>query len=331
MEVKSMNAQQLQGSFETSRSSNQSSRAGNDPDERLANGLGWFSIGLGLAEVVTPGAVANLIGVPDSDKNRSLLRFYGMRELAAGVGILSQPRSAGWVWGRVAGDLVDLASLASAMNSHRSEKGRVATATAAVLGVTALDVICAQRLSEKSQGANGYARGEQLTPVVETITINRSPEEIYQFWRDFSRLPTFMRYLDSVQVLDERRSHWRAKAVAGIAVEWDAEITDDRPNEMISWRSLEGSDVYNTGTVRFQRASGGRGTVVRVEIRYAPPGGAMSSLLAKLFSSAPGPLIQTDLRALKQVMETGEVVKSDASIHAGMHAAQPPEQVPANQ
>ena len=91
---------------------------------RLANGLGWFSIGLGLAEVVTPGTVANLIGVQDDDKNRSLLRFYGMRELAAGVGILSQPQAPGWVWSRVAGDLMDLATLARAMRSDRSEETR---------------------------------------------------------------------------------------------------------------------------------------------------------------------------------------------------------------
>jgi len=293
-----------------------------DADERLANGLGWFSVGLGLAEIMAPGKVAQLIGVPDEDKTRSLLRFYGFRELAAGVGILSQPRSAGWVWGRVAGDLVDLASLASAMNSDGSEKTKVATATAAVLGVTALDVLCAQRLSEKS-APNGKQKEDGYSPVVETITVSRSPEEVYNFWHDFQRLPAFMSYLESVQVTGDRRSHWRAKGPAGSIVEWDAEMTDDKPNEMISWRSLEGSDVYNTGTVRFQRAPGGRGTVVRVDLRYAPPGGTLSAAIAKLFASDPGQRIHEDLRALKQIMETGEVVKSDASIHPGMHPAQP--------
>ena len=288
---------------------------------RLANGLGWFSIGLGLAEVVTPGTVANLIGVQDDDKNRSLLRFYGMRELAAGVGILSQPQAPGWVWSRVAGDLMDLATLARAMRSDRSDKTRVAAATAAVLGVTALDVVCAQRMSDESAARRSE---EEYTVVVETITVNRSPEEVYAFWRNFEELPKFMRYIDSVQITGDRRSHWRAKGPGGTAVEWDAEITDDRPNEMISWRSLENSDVYNAGTVRFQRATGGRGTSIRVDIRYAPPGGSISAAIAKLFAQDPGQQIHHDLRALKQILETGEVVKSDASIHSGMHPAQPP-------
>ena len=216
---------------------------------------------------------------------------------------------------------MDLATLARAMRSDRSEKTRVAAATAAVLGVTALDVVCAQRMSDESAARRSE---EEYTVVVETITVNRSPEEVYAFWRNFEELPKFMRYLESVQVTGDRRSHWRAKGPAGTAVEWDAEITDDQPNEMISWRSLENSDVYNAGTVRFQRATGGRGTIIRVDIRYAPPGGAISAAIAKLFAEEPGQQIHNDLRKFKQIMETGEVVKSDASIHSGMHPAQPP-------
>lgn len=305
-------------------STNQSAMAESGANERLATGLGWFSIGLGLAEVAAPGAIAKLIGVPDEGRNRSLLRFYGMRELAAGMGMLSQPQAPGWVWSRVAGDMMDLATLAGAMKSNRSEKGRLAAATAAVLGVTALDVICAQRLSGKTpEGPNGRQERGTYTPVTETITIGRSPEEVYSFWHEFERLPSFMRYLESVEILGDGRSHWIAKGPAGTTVEWDAEMTEDRPNEMISWRSLENSDVYNTGTVRFERAPGGRGTVVRVNVCYAPPGGAMSAAIAKLIMQDPGAQIAYDLRALKQIMETGDVVKSDASIHTGMHPARP--------
>src|SRR5690349_3014938 len=120
----------------------------NGKQERLANGLGWFSIALGLAEVAAPGRVAELIGIRDEDRARSLMRFYGMREIAAGVGILTQPQPAGWLWGRVAGDMLDLASLASAMRSEDNDKPRMAMATAAVLGVTALDVMCAQQMTQ---------------------------------------------------------------------------------------------------------------------------------------------------------------------------------------
>ena len=109
--------------------------------ERLANGLGWFSIGLGVAEVIAPGMVANVIGVRNNVKSRTLLRFYGLRELAAGVGILTQYRPAGWLWARVGGDAVDLWSLASAMGSSRNEKGKLTFAMVSVAGVTAADVV----------------------------------------------------------------------------------------------------------------------------------------------------------------------------------------------
>ena len=156
------------------------------------------------------------------------------------------------------------------------------------------------------------------------MTINRSPEEIYHFWRDFQNLPRFMDHLESVDVLDERRSHWRAKAPAGKTVEWDAEIIEDRPNELIAWRSLENADVPNTGSVRFVPAPGGRGTEVHVELKYDPPGGAVGVAIAKLFGEEPNQQVATDLRRFKQVMETGEVVQSDASIHRGPHPARPP-------
>lgn len=289
--------------------------------ERLAIGLGCFSIGLGLAEVVAPGRLARLIGVSNDDRSEAVLRGYGVRKIATGLGILAQPDAPGWMWGRVAGDMLDLATLGSAANRTDAERNRIAGAAAAVLGVTALDVVCARRLS----GHNGAGlRSERTYPIVKTITINRPPEEVYRFWRDFENLPRFMSHLESVQVTGPRHSHWRAKAPAGMTVSWDAEITGDQPDRMISWRSLEGADVENAGSVRFERATGGRGTVVRVELEYKPPAGAVGWAIAKLFGEEPGQQIDDDLRILKQIMETGEVVKSDASIHRGMHPAQPP-------
>jgi uncharacterized membrane protein len=293
----------------------------NGNGERIANGLGWFSIGLGLAEVAAPGKLAELIGIRDKNANRALLRIYGLREIAAGIGILSQPRPAGWMWGRVAGDVVDLTSLGSALTSRHANRTRIGTTTAAVLGVTALDVLCARQLSngsgQRQIGKSGAAR------VRKTVIIDRSPEEVYRFWRDLGNLPSFMKHLESVQVTGENRSHWIAKGPVGKAVEWDAEIVADEPNSQIAWRSLEGADVDHSGSVRFERAPGGRGTLVRVELRYSPPGGGIGATAAKLFRAEPGQQIEQDLRALKQVMETGEVATSDASIHPGMHPAQP--------
>jgi uncharacterized membrane protein len=294
----------------------------NDNVERLANALGWFSIGLGLAEVAVPGTLAKLIGVKDKDRTRNVLRGYGLREIAAGVGILSRPQPAGWLWSRVAGDILDLSSLGSALGSRRSNRVRVGAATAAVIGVTALDVRCALQLQRGS--ADGQTAKLADVRVTRTIIVNRSPEEVYRFWRDLANLPTFMKHLESVEITGDTRSHWKAAGPGGKTVEWDAEIVDDQPNTRIAWRSLEGSDVHNSGSVQFERAPGGRGTLVRVELQYTPPGGVVSATVAKLFGQEPGQQVDDDLRAFKQVLETGEVAKSDASIHKGMHPAQPP-------
>jgi uncharacterized membrane protein len=291
-------------------------------NERLANGLGWFSIGLGLAEVLAPGAVAHLIGLDDEDRRRAVLRVYGLREITAGIGILSQERPAGWLWGRVAGDAVDLASLGVSLSAKDADRTRVTAAIAAVVGVTVLDAVCAKGLSECSQEGE-KAADTSARQLRKTVIINRPPGDVYGFWRNFSNLPTFMRHLESVETFGDRRSRWRAKGPAGKIVEWQAEIVDDQPEARIAWRSLEGSDVDNAGSVEFKRAPGGRGTLVQVGLEYTPPGGAIGAMAAKLFRAEPGQQIEDALRALKQVMETGEIVHSDASIHPGMHAAQP--------
>jgi uncharacterized membrane protein len=305
---------------------------------RRAKGLGWFSIGLGLAQITAPRAVARLIGVTDDDETRNTMVAVGLREITSGIGILSRPRPAGWVWTRVGGDLMDLALLGRAMGSNDSDRNRVAAATAAVVGVTLLDMMTGQQLRKTGNGARtGGERGtiSRTTGlgrrtggpvhVKEAITINRPRNEVYEFWHNFENLPRFMAHLESVQVLDERRSRWKAKAPAGSTVEWEAETIEDRPNELIAWRALPDSTVPNSGSVQFRDAPGGRGTEVLVELRYQPPGGKISALIAKLFGEEPGQQVKGDLRRFKQVMEVGEIVHSDASIHRGAHPAQPPE------
>jgi uncharacterized membrane protein len=291
-------------------------------EQWLANGLAYFSIGLGVAELIAPGKVADLIGVGDDNRTRTLLRTYGIREIAAGIGILSQQRPAGWVWGRVAGDVLDLASLGSALTSGNPDRTKLLAATAAVAGITALDVLCGTRLSAADEkGADAVAGGVHVT---KALVINRPVDEIYRFWHNLENLPKFMDHIESVEYTGNRRSHWKAKGPAGVRVEWDAEMGDDEQDALIAWRSLDGSDVHNSGTVRFSRAPGGRGTIVSVELNYDPPGGAVGAAVAKLFGSEPGQQIESDLRKLKQILEVGEVVHSDASIHSGMHAARPP-------
>lgn len=150
-----------------------------------------------------------------------------------------------------------------------------------------------------------------------TVAINKPVDEVYAFWRDFENLPRFMRHLESVTCDGPRRSHWVARAPAGRRVAWDAEIVEERPNELIAWRSLEDADVRNSGTVVFERGAGGRGTTVCVSLTYAPPGGKFAAVIAKLFGEEPGQQVTDDLRRLKQLMEAGEVPTVDGQSRGG--------------
>lgn len=290
--------------------------------KKIATGLGWFSIGLGVAELIAPDSVARLVGVKPTSTSRTLLRVAGARELAAGLGILSNDQPTGWVWSRVAGDVIDLSMLGSAMNRNDTDRSRLNAATAAVIGVTALDILAGNGLSTQSSRTGG-SRGGGIH-VKRSITVGRPREEVYSFWHDFQNLPRFMKHLESVTETGNGRSHWKAKAPAGSSVEWDAEITADQPNELIAWHSLGNSDVSNSGMVRFAQAPGGRGTEVHVDLRYDPPGGTIGALFAKMFGEEPGGQIADDLHRFKQVMETGELMMSDATVTEGPHPAQPP-------
>jgi uncharacterized membrane protein len=289
-------------------------------EEGLARGLGWFSIGLGLAELLAPRGVAKVAGMRG---NTTLIRLFGLREIASGIAIFAGGRRpAGPVWSRVAGDALDLACLGAAYANPGNDKARLTFATANVLAVTALDVLCARQLSADEGGAQAE-RGN--VPVNKSIVVNASAEEVYQYWRDLENLPRFMRYLESVKVTGEGRSHWVAKAPGG-SVEWDAEITEDRPNQLISWRSLEGSEVETSGTVRFEPAVGGRGTVIHVKLDYDPPAGAVGALVAKLFGEDPDAQMQIDLRRFKQIVEVGEIVVSDGTLTGEGYTEQRPAQ-----
>lgn len=292
--------------------------------ERLATGLGWFSLALGTAELAAPRGVASLIGIPDDPRLVSVLRGFGAREIASGIGILAQPNRAGWVWSRVGGDAVDLAFLSSAANEDTADRRRVALAAAAVAGVTVLDVICARGLQEQSRRqTNGDAPHE--VSVERAVTINKPIDEVYGFWKHYENLPHFMRHLESVVSTGGNRWLWTAKGPAGMRVSWEAETIAERENEWIAWRSLEGADVDNRGSVRFKRAPATRGTEVRVHLKYSPPAGSIGRGVAWLFGKEPAQQIHEDLRRLKQLMETGQVPLSDGP---GLwRAAQPPEDV----
>jgi uncharacterized membrane protein len=144
---------------------------------------------------------------------------------------------------------------------------------------------------------------ERGIKVEKSVVINRAPAELYQFWRNFENLPRFMDHLESVTTTGGNRSHWVAKAPAGTSVEWDAEVYNEKAGELIAWRSLEGADVANAGSVHFTPAAGG--TEVRVVLKYDPPAGVIGAAVAKLFGEEPSQQIDEDLRRFKQLMETG--------------------------
>jgi uncharacterized membrane protein len=149
-------------------------------------------------------------------------------------------------------------------------------------------------------------RGPRGVNVLESITINRPIEELYRFWRNLENLPQFMRHLESVEKVTDTISHWRAKGPAGSVVEWDAEINNEVPNQVIGWRSLEGSDVASAGSVNFDSAAG-RGTRVTVHLQYSPPGGKVGAAVARLFGRDAATEIREDLRRFKQLVEASEV------------------------
>lgn len=134
--------------------------------DTLARGLGLFSIALGIAEVAAPRALARAFGMKGQE---GLIAGYGLREIATGIGILASKDPTPWIWGRVAGDGLDLATLATALEGNNPKKGNVGIAMAAVASVTALDVYCAQTLSRESphpleplqdySDRTGYPRG----------------------------------------------------------------------------------------------------------------------------------------------------------------------------
>lgn len=273
-------------------------------DAGLARGLGWFSIGLGLTQLLFPDALARLIGVKERPL---LLRLCGARELFSGIGILSRRRPAAALWSRVIGDGADLALLGAALNAPGNDVGRVTVSTAAVLGVTALDVVAATRMTVQPPSL-------RTLRVVKSVAINRSPMECYALWRNLENLPAFMGQLQSVRTRDERRSHWVVRGPAGKEVEWDAEITRDEPGTLIAWRST-GGDVETHGAVEFAPRPNGRGTLLRVSMEYSPPAGAVGSIVAKLFLVAPEQQVREDLRRFKQLMETGELATTQGQPH----------------
>jgi uncharacterized membrane protein len=262
--------------------------------EHLARKIAWFSIGLGVAQVLIPRTMARLTGVPIP---RPLMVLCGLRGVACGVGLLTQPNPLPWMNARVAGDALDLAGLAAGLAFPNLDPKRLAVATAAVAGVTALDLYSARELAEQERRKPLY--------VTTSVVVARPPGDLYQFWRNLENLPSVMPHLQSVRATGGTQSYWVAHAPWGGRVEWNAELIDDVPDQRLAWRTIDDSEVFNAGSVRFNPLDEGSSTEVIVEILYVPPAGAVGAAVAKIFGKDAGQDMFADLEALKRIMESG--------------------------
>ncbi|CCH32558.1 SRPBCC family protein [Actinosynnema sp. NPDC047251] len=289
-----------------------------DEVRRRGRGLGWLSFALGVVQLAAPGTVRRISGVDDSARSRAVVPVVGARELVHAAGLLTSRRKGAWAWTRVAGDAMDLAALGMAL-AHRGghRRRRLVGVTGAVAGITALDLLTAVQATRAArtssvQEARGVRTGGPVK-LTATTTIRKPATDVYAFWRDLENLPTFMAHLEQVRTTGDRTSHWSASAPFGKEVEWDAEITDETPGEKISWRSTGKAAVPNAGAVHFVPAPDGVSTEVHVTLVYEVPGGAIGKAVAKYFGEEPHQQLDDELRRLKQVLETGEVVRSDGA------------------
>ena len=293
------------------------------PGRVLARGLGLASLGLGAAQVLAPSAVAREAGLMPTDGTNAAIRVIGVRELSVVPGLLLSKAPAGWLWARVGGDLVDLALLGRALEDRCNERDRTARSLRVVAGITALDLLAALRA--------GGVRPRKSLHLTAALTVNKSPDEVYGRWRDFERLPEFMTHLEAVENLGGGRSRWRAKGPFGGDVVWEAELVADEPGHLLAWCSTKGAKVPNSGDVTFTPAPGGRGTEVRVHLDYDLPAGRLGAKVARMLGEDPHQQVEDDLRRFKQVVETGEVVRSSATpegTRARRHLLQRPGQPP---
>jgi uncharacterized membrane protein len=250
----------------------------------LAQFLGWFSGALGVPQIVAPDRMNRLIGVKDDAETRFTQRAVGVQELACFAGILSRPRPVGWLWARVAGDVTHLGLLGLAFKNKRQDEKRLSAATANVAGIFVTDLFEAVRMTRSQDQPT---EEEHAMDVRAAVTIRGPLEEVYAAWSASDPLP--------------------------MLAEWASEVIEATPNQVIVWRSIEGTDVRHSGSVRFETAPGDRGTEVHVALEYELPGGKLGETVAKVFGEDPGQKVKDDLRRFKQVLETGEVVRSDGS------------------
>ena len=280
---------------------------------RSARFLGWFSLGLGAAEIAAPKALARILGTrPRPALTRTV---YGLREVAVGAGILASQNPRPWVWARVAGDTLDLLTLAAIRGNRRARPATVALALGSVAAVTALDLRTALALGRDDEdggeddGRGGVPAGAQT--VRGSVVVDRPPDEVFWAWRDPVTVATMLSPFLEVRAESPDLAHLRLKTPAGGVAHWSWDVPDERPGDFMRFRSLPDSSVRNEGTATLHPVDGGRSTRLEVEGWYLAPGGRIGTAALSGFGTAPEAALDTVLARFKDLVESGVAPTSD--------------------
>lgn len=266
--------------------------------QQTARALGWFSIGLGVSELLLTDRMARAIGFRRSPL---WLQVMGVREIATGIGILAARRpGAGHVQMRVMGDAIDLALLASAWDSAGRERHRLSIATAAVLGVTVLDVLATRKLASDGATHNPL----QLRA---SISLEEPPDEVYRQLRDLSNLTAYLSHAHTVELQGEESFQLTSDIPFSGTSLWHARIIEDVPSRRVVWETLPESPLHMRGQLDINPRSGERGTLLRASVSIKPATPSLVTPLARLLGSLPDQWLMQQLRRFRQYVETGEV------------------------
>jgi hypothetical protein len=185
---------------------------------------GWASLALGMPQLLAPAAVNRWVGVRPTTGSNAIMRAVGVQELLVGTAIIRGPGHAGWLWTRLAGDVLHFALLGRALHDGDGDDDRIVTAGMGVAGIALVDLAAALRVSV-------HNRRTATQHIRSTVTVNCTPDDAYRSWRQLDRLPRFMAHVEDVQPLGEDRWRWAARAPGGKAVTWDAEVVRRRGAE----------------------------------------------------------------------------------------------------
>lgn len=275
---------------------------------RLARGLGWFSVCLGLAEIISGRELDRYLG---TGRRQGILRLFGLRELGAGAVILAQREpNAASVWSRVGGDVMDLIFLGTALEhqGNKTRLERLTVATTTVAAITALDIYCAWQLGRTPKTSE--EESVQVGRAEANSTINGTPEELYALWRDPETLTQVMGHFATVAAKSEDHAEWTVHGPAGTTLQWESQIVQEEPGQFLRWYSLQGAKIPNGGSIKFAPAVGGRGTVATLSVDFNPPGGVFGKAAAKAVGMVPHALAIQALQRFKRLAEKGGVAAS---------------------